>query len=657
MKNLIQYIIITIGLLLAFSCSNDFLTKEPELASLESSTIIISPAWTEGDYSIYCQGVGNAKFTVAHAPSWLTVSPLSGQFINGIATLNCKANAFCDFTEIGIYNAFLTLSVEGKGNIAIPIVYIVEGNPIIETASRLTVKYDSFNSELSVKNTGRGILIWNIAELPKWLSLNYSGSNNRSPNLLPQGGEASMYLSYNSDILFQENLSGKIVIVCNDKNKPQVEVEVQMDWGNPLFQYDGYNIMNFERTETIRLFEFSNQGKGLLVWKIEECPEWLSVSKTSGSLVPYSQERLTLTCIRNLIPPGLSTAIIYLKTNDKNTPSYPITVITRNNVANPDNVKEITGNITDAYLDRQSDILYLTTNQPNRFLAYDIKNKTLVHELSLNYAPACFSLSEDRRKAVVGHSGYVTSVDIVNFSVTKTLEVNYNLFDIEWGAGSWYCYTPGEEVQHYYLQWKNLDTGEIYDARREDVWGNGSLYGRTLIKKIPRQDYIVASKLATTPTGITVFDFQNRNPVRYFHEDIGNFWFSSDGNYLFSSRNQIYRTSLFFTTSDLLIPPIGKFSPAPVRIHWIDHHAVSHSVWVLSSSSDYYDDKQREIIQYDDNDFIRKTTSYYYDDYYNDRPVLAHYVFANNAGTELIVIRNATDGGALWSLEFMPITK
>ena len=658
MKNLFQYLTITTGLLFAFSCNNDFLTNEPALVSGESSSIVISPDWPEKDYSIYCQGLGNAKFTVTHSPSWLTVSPPSGQFVNDTATVRCKASSYCDFTDIGIYNAFLTLSVDGKGNFTVPIRYIVEGNPVIETASRLTIKYDSFSNELPIKNTGRGILIWNITALPSWLSLNYGDSNNnRYPNLLPQDGVTSVYLSCKPDIPYEENLSGKIGIASNDQSKPQVEVEVVMDWGNPVFRYEGSNTMDFGLTETIRLFEFSNQGNGLLVWKIEDCPEWLSVSKTSGSLIPYSQERITFTCIRSLIPLDQSPVVIHMKTNDKNTPSYPITVITRSNAANPDDVKEITGNITDAYLDRSSDILYLTTNLPSRFLAYDIKSKTLVHELSLDYAPTCFSLSADGRKAVIGHNGHITSVDMNHFSVTKTFEVNYILYDVEWGAGSWCCYTPGEEVQNYNLQWKNLDTGETYDARREDIQGYGSLFGRTLIKKIPHQDYIVASKLAILPTGITIFDNQNRNPVRYFHEDIGSFWFSSDGNYLFSSGNQIYRTSLFMTTPDLLLPPIGKFLPAPAnsQILWIDHHAASHSIVVLTSSSDYYDERH-EIIQYEDNDFTRKA-SYFYDDYYKGSPMLAHYVFVNNAGTELVVIRNATSGNALWTLEFMPITK
>jgi hypothetical protein len=284
-------------------------------------------------------------------------------------------------------------------------------------------------------------------------------------------------------------------------------------------------------------------------------------------------------------------------------------------------------------------------------LAFDTKTRTVVRELSLSHSPTCFKLSDDGGKALIGHSGYITAIDMNNFSIIKTVEVDYNIFDVEWGADNWYCYTPGQEEQHYRLQWKNIETG----ATSEIPYGNGGLYGCTVLKKIPHQNYIVASRLPITASGIIIFDTQTRTLAKDFHEDIINFWFSSDGNFLFSERNKIYRTSSFFTSSSN-VSPIARFSPEPYGILWIDHDVASHSVWIISSSSsDYYDlSAPREIWQYEDNDYTRKKV-YYYDDFYNGRPVQAHYVFANSEGTELTVVKNATEGAAMWSLEFISI--
>jgi hypothetical protein len=324
----------------------------------------------------------------------------------------------------------------------------------------------------------------------------------------------------------------------------------------------------------------------------------------------------------------------------------------RDNTANPNNVKAIEGNITDACIDRQSNMLYLTTGQPNRFLAYDMQNKTIAREVSLSHAPTCFSLSEDGRKAVIGHSGYITSIDMDNFSVTKTVEVNHIVFNVAWGKDNWCCYSV-PNVQWTYLYWVNLTTNETvyYDQ----------IYESCLLRKIPNQNYIIGAELMMSG-GVYFFDIDTRKIEHTNFAFIGNFCFSENGTYLytrnspaFSNGGYIYRTSSFFINDYASeVSPIGRVSPVPNRIHWIDQHAASQSVWILSSSSDYYFDESREIIQYEDNDYTRKATCYY-DEYYNGRSVQAHYVFANKAGTELVVIRNATNGEALWSLEFIPI--
>ena len=744
MKNLSRFLTILIVLSLVFSCNDDFLNESVQTSQEDVSTIFISPNWVADDYIIYCPGVGNAKFRVAHAPAWLDISSSlsSERFFDNRAVLNCKAKVHNVFSEVGIFHTYLTLSIEGKGNRVIPIAYINEGNPVIETiisydnvrlsikntgngilfwqigdypdwlllsdentnyillqnekvnvnfsfnpnsslqdilsgkiviesndknnpkievevevdfnpvievANSMTINFQSFygkGSMLTVKNTGKSILHWHISEFPEWLSLTDDLTN----YLLPQNFEGYVYFSYNSNVPFSENLSGKIVIESNDKNKPIVEVNLQIDMGSPLFNVTfDFSTIDFGRTEKTRQVWFDNRADGILTWKFEGCPDWLTISATDGFLSSNTSADLTFTCKRELLSTGVNTATIYLKTNDKIQPSYPITVIARSYTANPDNVKPIEGKITDAYLDKQTDILYLTTAQPNRFLAYNIKNRLIVRELSLNLQPNCFSLAEDGKTAIIGHNKYITLTDIDNFSVMKVIEVDYNIFDIEWGLDNWGCYTWEYVWPSYVLQWKNLDTEEKYDT----PWSGRTLDIRTQIKRIPNQNYIVASSLTGSPSGITIFDTQKRTNTGYFHQDIGKFWFSSDGNHLFDSWNRIYRTSSLFDSSNTSVSPIGNFSPAPHQIHWIDYDHASHSLWVLSSSYSSWDEL-REIKQYKDNDFTRKGT-YYYDDFHNGRIVQAHYVFANKEGTELVVIRNATSGDFMWSLEFISV--
>ena len=650
MKNLVQYITVSIALLVVFSCNNDFLNDEPAFFG-NGSPIVISPDWETQDYTIYCEGVGNAKFTVTYAPSWLKISSSSGQIINNVAVLNCKANVNKDFFEIGIYHSFVTLSVEGRGNLAIPLSYITEGNPVIETETRLNVNYDNMPGNLllfPIQNTGNGILIWEVVQHPEWLSF-YSDMwgtiyENEIIGILPFNQTVNLYYSFNPNVSLSENLSGKIVIASNDKNNPFVEIEIQMSLGNPIFYTNYDNTLNF-RTETTQNFWFSNQGNGILVWTIEGCPEWLTVSESNGILTSHNPALLSFTCNRELLPSGTNSITIYLKTNDKNQLSYPITVIVRSNTANPANIIEIAGNITDASMNRQSDILYLSTRQPNRLLAYDTKTRTIVCEVPLDYAPTCFSLSDDGRKAVVGHGGYITSVDLDDCSVIKIVDVPHIVYDIEWGKDNWCCYSV-PNVQWTSLYWVNLDTNEKNNFDQ--------IYENCRLRKIPNQDYIFGAEVNVS-AGVYIFDMNSRKRKDSNFSYIGDFWFSEDGNYTYSLGGDIYRTSSFFVDYYAYeAAPIGKFSPVPYRVFWIDHHAASQSIWILSSSSDYYFDEQREIIQYEDNDYTRKAI-WYYDEYHNGRHVQAHYVFATKSGTELVVIRNVTNGEPMWSLEFIPI--
>ena len=333
MKDMVHHITVFIIISLAFSCSNDFLKDETERTFSESASIVISPDWDAQDYVIHCPDVGNAKFKVVQAPDWLKISTRSGQFANGFATLNCKANTHDEFSEVGIYYSYMTLSVEGKGNQTILIAYMTEGNPVVETESNSTIDFN-FYGGVSVRNTGNGILLLSVVELPEWLSLyEYNGGENVTfiaieeypAIVLPPSRESFIPLRFNQTVPLSENLSGKIFLITNDKNRPVVEVDVQFDLGSPQLRYYSSDHLDFGRAETIIEICFSNRGNGLLLWEIEGCPEWLSVSESNGSLL-WEYKYLTFTCNRNLLPPGENSVTIYLKTNDKNMPSYPISV-------------------------------------------------------------------------------------------------------------------------------------------------------------------------------------------------------------------------------------------------------------------------------------------------------------------------------------------
>jgi hypothetical protein len=231
----------------------------------------------------------------------------------------------------------MILSVEGKGKALVQVSYIAEGNPAIEVSNHFTISCNMYNEYFQINNRGDGLLMWGVALCPRWLiPYNEDGLDARQyGSIISQYSSGYIRFSLNQEFLpdnLTGNLSGNIIIASNDKQNPFVTVEIDIFIGNPsLYFYNNSETVNFGRTETEKYLSFSNQGDGLLVWNIEGCPNWLTISETNGTLSPYNSTSLTFTCNRDLLPDGNNTAIIYLKTNDKNHLSTPITVTANGN--------------------------------------------------------------------------------------------------------------------------------------------------------------------------------------------------------------------------------------------------------------------------------------------------------------------------------------
>lgn len=243
MKYLVLHITVLVIILIAFSCNNDFLSDKLEHVSPEYASIVISPDWPAQDYSMYCPDAENAKFKIVQKPNWLKIVSTSERFFNGFATLNCEANTNHEFSEIGFYYTYLTLAVEGIGNRSFLIAYITEGDPVVETEHQITIDR-TFRGLVPVRNTGNGILLLSILQLPEWLSLM---GNDGNPISIEEYPVLVLPPDSNEDIPFLINQtapnsgkhSGKIIISSNDKNKPVVEIDIQIDLGNPVVEIKG----------------------------------------------------------------------------------------------------------------------------------------------------------------------------------------------------------------------------------------------------------------------------------------------------------------------------------------------------------------------------------------------------------------------------------
>ncbi|GHU72046.1 hypothetical protein FACS189413_14580 [Bacteroidia bacterium] len=655
----IQYIAFTFITVLVFSCSDKFLDETLDIAGIATSAIIISPEWESGNYQFQCENVGNSDFTIESKPQWLTVDNNSGKFADGIATITCQANYQDKYAKTGIYIDQMMVVAGGK-KYAIPLYYINEGEPRIAAPASLTIRYSNYSNTLTIGNTGDGILLWDVISLPEWLTIDRS---QRSINnlMIAQNGSAAIPFTFNPNAVITNDLSGVVVLRTNDKTKPTISIAVTADLGSPEISLYFYsNQIDFGATTTTYSLDIDAWGSGVLVWHFEEIPEWLTITPPSGIYQTHTYyDNIIFTCDRTKLQPGLNSAIIYLKSNAYNQPSIAITVIARAPGSNA-NIRALEGNIVDATFDKSTNTLYYATSTPNKLVAYDVANRTVLHEVTLSKVPTCLSITEDVTKAVVGHGGMVSVVNLIDYAAS-TIDINGTVYDIAFGDADWACYTL-EMSGYSYTRWVNATTGA-----KSETNGSHSLYDGSIIKKVPTQPYIVATMRGYSPSGFYTLDASTKTLKSYSHMDLSDFWFSEDGQYTFSLNGNIYRTSNAINSNDtfdanvnsigrLSIPTTSYFNP-----FCVEHSLLAHTIWAISNANSYYESGNSSIYQFDDNDFSFQKSYFYSDLYQPDAQtaayeVQAQYIFANGAGTELSVLRKGTNNNS-WSIEFIEVRK
>jgi len=651
MKNTILFTL----LYLLTSCSNDFLNENlsPDSLTIGESNIYISPDWQSTNFMFKLPSLKDADYEIISNPAWLKIDSVSGHLSDSIAIVQCSAEKNSVFSAVGVYMDFMTVKAEGK-NYKVPVAYITEGNPTVQVESSVSLSFSNYGYPyLRIQNTGLGILMWNIISMPDWLDVDVT-------RLESGGVYIPQYNSYNIPLIIKpgENasgsLTGTIVLSTNDKEHPSVTINVTTDLGIP--QLNIYtNAINFASAETSKALTFSNYGSGILVWKFEDIPDWLTITPSSGTYNPYtSYDNVIFSCDRTKLSPGQNTAIVNLKTNDSSHSSYSITVTAvapGNNV----NIRAIDGNITDAVFNKNTNTLYFVTSAPNKFIAYDVTARTILHETALSKAPTCFAIAEDWTKAAVGHNGSLSAIDLSSHTVTATYLSNYSVHDIAWGENNWFCFTQ-TGASFSKLHWINSATGETYDS------SNSSLDESSIIKKVPNQPYLIGTRNSTSPSGFFAFDIASKSLKSYSHMDLSNFWMSEDGEYVFSRNLKVYRTTSSTGSNDTFdadISEIGKINFSSGYTYGLNflYHSNNY-LWVIQNDS-YSSESSASIYQFEDNDYTQ-VKRYAYDLLYQPDAqttsfnVTANYVFANNEGTEISVLCKGTSNNT-WLIQFVPV--
>ncbi len=224
---------------------------------------------------------------------WLSITPAEGE--TGDEPTEALAEVDRDMLDPGVHEAVIAFAHNGEV-LEVPVRAEAEGPaPILSVAPEaLDLGARGREANLTVRNTGTGVLEWEAATDVDWLSVN------------PQAGTAGasglrITVRGDRDGLDAGSHEGVVTVSSNGGS---ATIPVSMEVEEPSLEVNPEEA-RFGPHATRKLITVANPGAGSVNWSIPTgaFPDWLSAEPTSGS-VGTEQDGVLLTVDRGDLEPG-----------------------------------------------------------------------------------------------------------------------------------------------------------------------------------------------------------------------------------------------------------------------------------------------------------------------------------------------------------------
>jgi hypothetical protein len=242
-----------------------------------------------------------------------------------------------------------------------------------------------------------------------------------------------------------------------------------------------------------------------------------------------------------------------------------------------DGVTALPFRVKDAEFSTSLNAIVAVRDTPNQLAIYDPETGSSFG-VNLPAAPTCVGVSPDGLRAIVGHNGWISEVDLSARTLVQTLAVSANVIDVIHG-GNGYAYVFAADS---YVRSFNLNTGlqSTTDSWREPA----------AARLHPGLDRIYGADRYVSPDDVVRFNIVG-GPAVYAYDSVyhgdysfcGDVWISADGFRLFTACGNTFHAS---PDPALDIRFAGKLSQES-RIQWVTHSAAAGSVAVLPGYSQY----------------------------------------------------------------------
>lgn len=165
-------------------------------------------------------------------------------------------------------------------------------------------------SQLFISTQPKGEVEYEVTQKPSWLSIDHwKGTTD--------GSIKSIKIRPLKNNLNEGVYKGKISIITNTAGKADAVVMMSVN-GHPKIKTNISEINFSENVSTTQLI-IENSGTGLLTWSINDIPQWLSLSSTSGYLVKGEKQTVNIICNRTNLDNKTYTANLTINSNSETT--------------------------------------------------------------------------------------------------------------------------------------------------------------------------------------------------------------------------------------------------------------------------------------------------------------------------------------------------
>lgn len=250
------------------------MTIQGAILQIIPSEISLGTEATEESIQLTRIGQGTLNYEIQSDKSWLTATPNSGSISNEVDFIQITVDRLS--LAIGNHSGKLAFNTDNGSQLINVSLTVPDPTAPQLSVSPLALNFgtDDANKIVTLKNTGKGTVNWNVTKAATWLSTEVSSG------ALEEDESFNLLASVNRSTLDAGNFDDVLRFTSNGGD---VNVPVEMEVANiPVLSIDQTTLV-FKREDTQLNFAISNIGNGTMNWQVTTNKEWMTINPVSGT--------------------------------------------------------------------------------------------------------------------------------------------------------------------------------------------------------------------------------------------------------------------------------------------------------------------------------------------------------------------------------------